>query len=74
MTKTAGWTRRDVVLLGLLCATQFVLIVDVVVVNIALPSIQADLGVPVEFLQLAAVAYTVTFGSLLRRPAAGPAA
>jgi EmrB/QacA subfamily drug resistance transporter len=65
MATAVQWRGTDRVLLGLLCAVQFVLIVDVVVVNIAVPSIQADLAVPGSFLQLTSVAYTVVFGSLL---------
>ncbi|TDD65805.1 MFS transporter [Jiangella aurantiaca] len=52
-------------LLAVLCAAQFVLIIDVVIVNVAIPAIQADLGIPARSLQLTGVAYTVTFGSLL---------
>jgi EmrB/QacA subfamily drug resistance transporter len=48
-----------------LCAAQFMLILDVVVVNVALPSIQADLHIPEARLQLTSIAYTLTFGSLL---------
>jgi MFS family permease len=48
-----------------LCAAQFVLIVDVVVVTVALPSIRRDLVIPDGRLSLVGVAYTVTFGSLL---------
>jgi EmrB/QacA subfamily drug resistance transporter len=51
--------------LTVLCASQFMLIVDVVVLNVALPSIQRGLAIPVGQLQLAGVAYTLTFGSLL---------
>ncbi|MEV8319603.1 MFS transporter [Streptomyces sp. NPDC059900] len=61
----ATWTRRQRALLWLLCSAQFVLIVDVVVVNIAVPSIRSELDVPVSFLQLTSVAYTVAFGSLM---------
>ncbi|WUH98174.1 MFS transporter [Spirillospora sp. NBC_00431] len=48
-----------------LCAAQFMLIVDVVVLNVALPSLQDSLGIPAEHLQFAGTAYTLTFGSLL---------
>ncbi len=48
-----------------LCAAQFMLVVDVVIVNVALPTIRDDLDVPDSRLQLAAVAYTLPFGSLL---------
>lgn len=58
-------TRTARTVLALLCAAQFMLIVDVVVVNVALPSIRADLGVADSRLQLVAVGYTLTFGSLL---------
>lgn len=47
------------------CAAQFMLIVDVVIVNVALPAIREDLNLPDSRLQLVAVAYTLTFGSLL---------
>lgn len=49
----------------LLCAAQFMLIVDVVVVNVALPTIRADLAIPDSRLALVSVGYTLTFGSLL---------
>ena len=48
-----------------LCAAQFVLIVDVVVVTVALPAIRRDLAIADARLSLVGVAYTVTFGSLL---------
>jgi EmrB/QacA subfamily drug resistance transporter len=51
--------------LALLCAAQFMLIVDVVVVNVALPAMRRGLGIPDGQLQLAGIAYTLTFGSLL---------
>lgn len=61
----SGWTRPDLVLLSVLCAAQSVLMVDVVVVNVALPSIRSDLAVPDGMLQLTGVAYTAVFGGLL---------
>ncbi|GAA3390780.1 MFS transporter [Cryptosporangium minutisporangium] len=48
-----------------LCLAQLLLIVDVVVVTVALPTIQADLAVPTGYLPLTSVAYTVPFGALL---------
>jgi EmrB/QacA subfamily drug resistance transporter len=63
---TTPRTRRgDVLALALLCTAQFMLILDVVVVNVAVPSIRTDLEVPDGALQFVAVAYTVAFGSLL---------
>lgn len=60
--RIAGSSRRKLVLL---CAAQFMLIVDVVVVNVALPTIRADLTIPDSRLPLVSVGYTLTFGSLL---------
>jgi EmrB/QacA subfamily drug resistance transporter len=51
--------------LALLCAAQFMVILDVTVVNVALPSIQADLGVASGDLQWVVTAYTLVFGGLL---------
>jgi len=51
--------------LVVLCAAQLMLIVDVVALNVALPSMQRSLRIPVGQLQLVGVAYTLTFGSLL---------
>src|SRR5918997_3952832 len=56
---------REAVRLAVLCAAQFMLVLDVVVVNVALPSIQSDLAIPDARLSLTAIAYTLTFGSLL---------
>jgi EmrB/QacA subfamily drug resistance transporter len=50
---------------AVLCAAQVMLIVDVVVLTVALPTIQAALGIPAAQLHLAGIAYTLTFGSLL---------
>jgi MFS family permease len=49
----------------LLFAAQFMVILDLTVVNIALPSIQADLGIAVKDLQWVITAYTLAFGGLL---------
>lgn len=58
-------TGSPAVRLVLLCAAQFMLIVDVVIVNVALPTIRTDLAIPDSRLPLVSVAYTLTFGSLL---------
>jgi MFS family permease len=47
-----------------LCAAQFMLILDVVVVNVAIPAIQRDLGGSAARMSLVGVAYTLTFGAL----------
>jgi EmrB/QacA subfamily drug resistance transporter len=51
--------------LVLLCAAQFMVILDITVVNIALPSIQSDLGLAPSDLQWVITAYTLAFGGLL---------
>lgn len=48
-----------------LCAAQFMVILDISVVNIALPSIQNDLGFDIGDLQWVITAYTLAFGGLL---------
>ena len=52
-------------ILVLLCAAQFMLVLDVTVVNIALPSIQAEVGMAIGELQWVVTAYTLAFGGLL---------
>jgi EmrB/QacA subfamily drug resistance transporter len=51
--------------LAALCVAQFMLIVDVVVLNVTLPSMKRGLDIPDAQLPLAGIAYTLTFGSLL---------
>jgi MFS family permease len=49
----------------LLCAAQFVVVLDVTIVAIALPAVQADLGVDTTTLGWVVTAYTLTFGGFL---------
>jgi EmrB/QacA subfamily drug resistance transporter len=51
--------------LALLCAVQFMVVLDIAVVNVALPSIQADLGFSQENLQWVISAYALVFGGFL---------
>jgi EmrB/QacA subfamily drug resistance transporter len=51
--------------LGILCLVQVMLLLDVTVVNVALPSIQRDLGFSTTSLAWVVNGYTVTFGGLL---------
>jgi EmrB/QacA subfamily drug resistance transporter len=51
--------------LALLCAVQFMVILDVSIVNVALPSIQLDLGFSQENLQWVLSAYALVFGGFL---------
>lgn len=56
---------RRWMLLALLCLSQFMLIVDVTVINVALPSIGTDLHLNRETLTWAVTAYTLCFGGLM---------
>jgi EmrB/QacA subfamily drug resistance transporter len=51
--------------LALLCAAQFMVVLDVTVVNVGLSSIQADLGIAFADLAWVVTAYTLAFGGLL---------
>ena len=51
--------------LGLLALVQFMVVLDIAIVNVALPSIQADLGFSQENLQWVISAYALVFGGFL---------
>ena len=74
MSSETADPRRWIALI-LLCATQFMLIIDVSIVNVALPTIEVDLHFTDSSLQWVASAYALTFGGFLllggrvRRPA-----
>jgi EmrB/QacA subfamily drug resistance transporter len=53
------------IVLALLCTAQLLVILDATIVNIALPSIQGDLGFSDTNLQWVINAYVLTFGGLL---------
>jgi EmrB/QacA subfamily drug resistance transporter len=56
---------RSGMILALIGAAQFMVILDVSIVNVALPSIRNDLGFSINGLQWVVNAYTITFGGLL---------
>jgi EmrB/QacA subfamily drug resistance transporter len=58
-------TRRGKLLLLLLCAVQFLDVVDSSIMNGALPSIRRDLGFSAQDLQWVLSGYLVTYGGLL---------
>src|SRR5689334_6011426 len=58
-------TRRKWYALALLCTVQFMVVLDIAVVNVALPSIQTDLGFSQENLQWVISAYALLFGGFL---------
>jgi EmrB/QacA subfamily drug resistance transporter len=51
--------------LAVLAMAQFMVVLDVTIVNVALPAIQADLGFSADGLQWVINAYTLAFGGLL---------
>ena len=57
--------RRKWLGLAALCAAFFMVILDVAIVNVALPAIQVDLGFSQQNLQWIVSAYALTFGGLL---------
>jgi EmrB/QacA subfamily drug resistance transporter len=60
-----GSNRTKWFALALLCAVQFMVVLDVAIVNVALPSIQLDLGFSQENLQWVISAYALVFGGFL---------
>jgi EmrB/QacA subfamily drug resistance transporter len=51
--------------LALACAAQFMVVLDIAIVNVALPSIQSDLGVSQSTLQWVVIAYGLMLGGFL---------
>jgi EmrB/QacA subfamily drug resistance transporter len=51
--------------LTLICVVQFMVVLDIAIVNVALPSIQVDLGFSQENLQWVISAYALFFGGFL---------
>jgi len=64
-TSAAGWDRRRWGALALIVTAQFMVILDVAIVNVALPSIKTDLRFSQESLQWVITAYAIMFGGLL---------
>jgi EmrB/QacA subfamily drug resistance transporter len=58
-------TTNPWIILLLVCLAQFMVILDATVVNVALPSIQKDLGLSENNLQWIVNAYTLLFGGFL---------
>lgn len=57
--------RRPGVMLALICVAQFMLVLDVTVVNVALPDMAADLHLSRTALTWVVTAYTLCFGGLM---------
>ena len=58
-------SRRKWFALALLSVVQFMVVLDIAIVNVALPSIQVDLGFSQENLQWVISAYALVFGGFL---------
>src|SRR4051812_36006775 len=78
LTKRKDWIpmvateQRRWLALALLSAVQFMVVLDIAIVNVALPSIKVDLGFSEENLQWVISAYALVFGGfLLLRGGAG---
>jgi EmrB/QacA subfamily drug resistance transporter len=61
----AGQDRRRWWALALIVAAQFMVVLDVAIVNVALPSIRTDLNFSQESLQWVITAYAIFFGGFL---------
>src|ERR671930_2187330 len=61
---TEAHTSKAMVL-ALACAAQFMVVLDVAIVNVALPSIQQDLGIGQSTLQWIVIAYGLMLGGFL---------
>src|SRR3712207_1027322 len=61
----AATGRNKWLALALLASVQFMVVLDIAVVNVALPSIQVDLGFSQENLQWVISAYALFFGGFL---------
>ncbi len=65
MVSSAPERRRKGLALALLCVAQFMVVLDFSIVNIALPSMQKDLGLSTQNLQWIISAYSLTVGGFL---------
>src|SRR6186713_914032 len=65
VTEAVSQDRRRWLALALLCVVQFMVVLDIAIVNVALPSIQVDLGFSQENLQWVISAYALVFGGFL---------
>src|SRR5947199_6113365 len=64
-TSAAGSDRSRWIALVVLCVGMLMIILDMTIVNVALPSIQRDLGFTQSSLAWVVNAYLITFGGLL---------
>src|SRR5437899_711590 len=65
MSAEAQSDRRRWIALAVIVAAQFMVVLDVAIVNVALPSIKTDLHFSQESLQWVITAYSILFGGVL---------
>src|SRR3954470_12534159 len=63
--QTVSTDSRRWLALALLCVVQFMVVLDIAIVNVALPSIKSDLGFSQADLQWVISAYALVFGGFL---------
>jgi EmrB/QacA subfamily drug resistance transporter len=56
---------RKGLILALTCAAQFMVVLDIAIVNVALPAIERDLGISQDTLQWVVIAYGLLLGGFL---------
>src|SRR5690348_17505443 len=64
-TAGGGWDRRRWLILGVIGLAQLMVVLDLTVMNVALPSAQRALGFSTVDRQWVVTAYSLAFGSLL---------
>src|SRR5881409_1046230 len=64
-TETESRSRSRWIALAVIVAAQFMVVLDVAIVNVALPSIRTDLHFSQESLQWVITAYSILFGGVL---------
>src|SRR5689334_24072706 len=64
-TAGGGWDRRRWLILGVIGLAQLMVVLDLTIMNVALPSAQRTLGFSTVDRQWVVTAYTLAFGSLL---------
>ena len=64
-TAGGGWDRRRWLILGVIGLAQLMVVLDLTIMNVALPSAQRALGFSTVDRQWVVTAYTLAFGSLL---------
>src|SRR3984893_14745258 len=63
--RAAGGRPRPGLIVAMMCAAQFMVILDLVVVNVALPTMQRDLRLSSSDLEWVVITYGLTFGGFL---------